>query len=218
MHDVPGYKILDNGEAEHYDRDISHQTRGEELLVFARALGADEVVVPDRMEDGVATARWAKEFGRIADPTFRYLAVAQGAEWEDVLTCIDKLADMDYITSIALPRVLTRADDWVRVELVEYILDVYVGRFEAIHCLGSGHNTQEVKILCDLPVRGIDTSMPLVLGLRELDIEQFPYTKRQEHYFTRRAENDTQRDAIDYNVAVFLEWAKCRQEASPCPL
>jgi hypothetical protein len=164
-----GYKILDNGAAEGElitDPDILHG--------LAEDIGAQEIVLPDAMGDGLATIDMANKFPR--DSRFKYMGVAQGDNPAGCARGI--LCDV-----LALPRIINKNNPWNRWRIADKLKDQID---VPIHCLGQGGWVREPALLAQLPnVRGMDTSLPYVLAHAGLPITEVGmYTgKRPDDYF-----------------------------------
>lgn len=205
-----GYKILDNGEAESFNKEIKEQVRGEELIEAAEMIGADEVVIPDTMRSTEMTLRQARAWRDLADTYhhFKFGAVAQGTTAADIWKCIREFQAMDYVKVLYLPRILCAIDRRARAMIAEEVHELWPGRFE-IHCLGSyGQYLTEPIALSRGPARSIDTSAPVVLGiaLKNISDQNEQYKKRQENYFELRPGRQ-QRAFVHSNAVKYCAWA-----------
>ena len=200
--DVPGFKILDNGANEDFVTDFR------ELQDIAHAWSVDEIVVPDILGDCNATIDLARSFEKYAQPNdFRYVGVAQGRTLSEVVKCITYFEHNEWVSTLALPRVLNTIHKTQRFNLIEPIAKEY--RFDAIHCLGASSWIREVVAIDALGiVRGMDTSLPVVLGLDGRSLADDQYIKRQSGYFDRVVERGSYTWKVIYdNVTRYFEWA-----------
>ncbi|MFY7070261.1 hypothetical protein ACOQFV_30760 [Nocardiopsis changdeensis] len=93
--------IVDNGVF-----DLGRALPAEDLVRAARAVHAEEIILPDVMGDGPATIKASDEAAaRIQDLSdeFRLCAVVHAADDEQWLRCYDHFASCDYAGAIALP-------------------------------------------------------------------------------------------------------------------
>jgi hypothetical protein len=203
-----GHKILDNGAAE------GQTVNFEDLIQTAWTLEVDEIIVPDVPKDFRRTYNTALEFGQqigehVKD--FKYIGVAQGKMLSEVIACINGLSHLDYITGLALPRNICDIDKMQRYFVAQMVEESWPGRFEFIHCLGSSSWLREVVVLTEIPqVRGIDTSMPVKLGLHGITIadhQGYDMAPTKDDYFSIEDIGWNQEQFIDDNVRTYREWA-----------
>lgn len=197
-----GFKILDNGAAEGYSAD--HH----ELHDLGFAWGCDEIVVPDALLDCEATIAMARSFephARVG--TFRYVGVAQGRTLAEVIKCITFFEHCPWITTLALPRGLNKIHKTQRFSLIEPVMKEF--KFEALHCLGASSWVREVVALDSTGVvRGMDTSLPVVLGLDGVSVRDDQYHDRQPDFFNQVVERGSFIWKTIYdNVTTYLDWA-----------
>jgi hypothetical protein len=200
--DVEGFKILDNGAAEGYVADPR------ELHDLGLALGANEIVVPDALEETDATIDLARRFGPYACPDeFSYVGVAQGRTVAEIIKCITFFEHTEWITTLALPRILNNIHKTTRFNLVVPIMKEY--KFNAVHCLGASSWVREVIALADdTEVRGMDTSLPIVMGLAGRSLRD-AYVGRSPGYFDEEVDrNTTKWKVIEDNVRTYFDWAR----------
>ena len=199
--DKNDYIILDNGAAEEFEFGTKH------LFTIANHLGAHEIVVPDALGDTEETLARALAFGRYADPKYRYMGVAQGQSFQEVLKCMNaylEMGSLNYITTIGLPRLLTYQDKRMRVTLAEWIATNHFDATLEFHALGASNWVKEAMVLSDYPcIRGIDTSMPVYMGLEDLSIHTDEYIPRPPEFF----EVSVPTTQADMNCNIYLLWA-----------
>ena len=201
---VEGYKILDNGAAEGSLVDF------DELLIRAAEINADEVIVPDAMGDFTETVTLLHRFTDYAEahPEFRYTAALQGTNTKELILSYESTLDVGYVSNIALPRFMQHIDKHERSLWAKIIRENFDSDVD-IHCLGATSWTREVRELSENGhARGIDTSMPIVLGLAGIRLsESEDYVPRAMDYFHVEA-TDEQKEIILDNVNTYLAWAQ----------
>lgn len=203
--DVNGYKILDNGEAE------GITTPPIRLLNLAHEVEADEIVVPDVIGSFWETVDRVRDFFKIApknNDDFKYMGVVQGHDLASILSCVYYYADMPWITTLGIPRWITKLHKMQRITLIEGLKtgDLF-DRFE-IHALGASPWIREVVALSETGIRGMDTSLPVVLGIDSQPIKEAEYINRQSNYFDIQLDRRSYAWKVAYdNVRTYLEWA-----------
>jgi len=199
------FKILDNGVAEGLPTDPAL------LFQYAQELSVHELVVPDVMGDCDATIDLALDFKKHVRPGFQYMGVAQGKSLAEVIKCATALDKMGYMSTLGIPRVLNRViHKAFRQSFLENVLPRQVFDFVDYHCLGTSEWTREVKALADLnnpKLRGIDTSLPCVMGLIDRRLDEHEYVGRTGDFFGI-IPTDWQFQQCHRNCSLFLEWAK----------
>ena len=204
---LKGYKILDSGSAE------GAPISGRELIEIAWTWEVNEVIVPDvyngHYRDNLDLA---VDFERHIVPDFKYMGAVQGHGIEEVMACLNGFSFLEYITTIGLPRNLNRDNKQDRTFIAQDVIPKWTeGRFESVHCLGCSEWVREVALLSMDGVRGIDTSMPVKLGLdyRYLGgIASYTPSPTTDEYFLADYDlDDLQRGFIERNVELFRTWA-----------
>jgi len=201
------FVILDNGAAEGLEYGAKH------LLTLASDLAISEIVIPDTIGDANETLAQAQYFARYAHPAFKYMFVLQGSTEEEVMFCLKALDNgnmFTYITTIGIPRHFYSIDEGFRVTLTELLIRENFNHKFDIHFLGANAWSKEVKELSYTTkehegFRGIDTSLPIYMGLEELDILIDSYIKRPSDFFTRSDDNPA---VINDNIDTYLNWAR----------
>jgi hypothetical protein len=202
-HEVQGYKILDNGEAEGQRYD------GLTLLDIARAVGATEIVMPDKMGDYRQTMYMTQGFAdKYHVDEFKYIGVVQGENMQEILTCLIQMDDRDYVDVIALPRYICKVTTKLqRIYLAEAAHKL--PNRKPIHCLGSSQWIAEAPALHEQNiVRGMDTSLPINMGLAGQRLGTLaPPAPRPPNYFDIAVDRRTKKwSLIDDNVRNYLKW------------
>lgn len=167
------FLILDNGVAEGVE--ISN----DDLLLIAFQFMVNEVVVPDVLYEWEATVQKARDFATLAQEAFNkfnFVGVVQGRNYGELVQCMNALASMKYITTIAIPRhVETTVGFGTRARLVSF---ASAAHNLPIHLLGTNpHTMQELEAYGDLyrrcNVRGIDTASPYYYAMQGQLINNF---------------------------------------------
>lgn len=209
--DQGDFVILDNGAAEGFIYGAKH------LFTLAEEVGASEIVIPDVIGEANDTLAQAQMFARYAQSEYQYMFVLQGNTTEEVMFCLRALDNgnmFSYITTIGIPRHLYSLGKYFRVSLTEYMIKEHFNDKFEIHFLGANEWIGEVFNLSEMVIgldgfRGIDTSLPIYMGLENLSIRCDDYIERPTDYFTRSDDNP---DMIKSNIKTYLSWA--RYEAS----
>lgn len=197
------FLILDNGAAE------GVKITGDDLLLTAFQFMVNEVVVPDVLYDGEATIQKARGFFSLAQTAteFNYMGVAQGRDYSELMRCIDALASMRYISTIAIPRhVETTVGFGARARLVSHTTSAYK---IPIHLLGTNPSRmQELEAYGDLyrdcNVRGIDTASPYYYAMQGQLLNNFDaHCKRSPSYYTDSIQD---KRLLSNNISTMKEW------------
>ncbi len=149
------------------------------------------------------------------------MAVLQGTTQQEVLACLnffDNAPDMMYITCIGIPRVLNEIKRAFRVQFTEWLIaEQFHNKFQ-FHFLGASPWTREVKALAatveglETPdwdsagFRGIDTSMPIQMGLAGKDINTEAYEPHEGKTGFFEATHDRYPQVMR-NIDYYLRWA-----------
>lgn len=204
--EVGGFKILDNGAAEPSGLVVDPN----ELHEIGISCGVSDIVVPDELSSCDRTIELARAFSRSARPgQFGYIGVAQGNTLAEIIKCVNYFSHCDWITTLALPRILCKMHKMQRYTLVEGLYKEYAQDFPGgFHLLGASEWIREILAIDELGlVRGVDTSLPIVMGLAGWRITD-EYTARRPNYFSEQVDRNTTRwRLIRDNVGTYLEWA-----------
>lgn len=168
-----GYKVLDNGAFE-----LGKSIDLSILLDIAKAINADEIVLPDVFRDKEETIKRTEEAIRKVDyykkkgllrPNVKLMAVPQGNDLYEWLTCFETFMRNPKIDVIAINRDSARFYG-SRLETLKH---VYAGIIAAspeikkeYHLLGMQDNIHEAKIVAEkYPwVRSIDSCFPYLIA------------------------------------------------------
>lgn len=155
------YLMLDNGVAEGSMSDFIH------LLAAARAMGVQEVVLPDVMRDMDKTLRAAASVFYHAFENrrqYRFMLVCQGTTVSECFQTAERAMNMfpGIIDVFGIPRHILSVHPDARLRIAQKLRDKF--RHIPIHLLGTHpEHTFEIKdcrnSYADLDIRGFDTSL-----------------------------------------------------------
>lgn len=203
--DCIGYKILDNGLVEGQQHD------GTELNDMARAVGASCIVVPDTYRNATDTIEKVRHFEKHhVNEDLDYMGVIQGLTLDEVVKCIYFYDHTEWITHIAIPRILCDMHKMQRVTLVETMIDMQTkGDLRPdleFHALGASPWVKEALMLNEAGCHGMDTSLPVVLGLTGTGLDEV-YKTRQPTFM----DADLDRNSLNWRITIdncirYLGW------------
>jgi len=202
------FKMLDNGAYE------SPAVSWSDLIRLGKLLAVDEIVVPDVIGNSGATQRLAWEFKQFLELSedateFQWMGVAHGKNMGEVISCIQTMAQLDYVTTLALPRIIADTiHPHIRYNIMNTpnLLDMIVEGFPGgVHCLGASKFIKEPILLADTPVRSIDTCMPAKMTLYGQDISTGSYVNRPSNFWKLRYEADLG-SLPEINHGKYSEW------------
>lgn len=202
-----GYKIVDNGAAEGEMLDNAG------LIEFAQVVQAHEVVMPDVIGDPQGTLEAVQAFTPFAlrHTGFNYMGVVHGHNFEDIVTLLKLYAQLPFVTTIGIPRVLAKTmdDKQARLSVLNEIgQDMFtLARFQ-FHLLGAYDWIEEPKYTPRW-VRSIDTSMPGVLAMAGIRITNSAAVgiRRQDNYFEWVPDPDGLM-LCSHNIETYREWCR----------
>jgi hypothetical protein len=221
------YWILDNGVAEDIHVD------GEMLAGLANVCYADELVLPDVMGDCDATIEASREFVRNVLGRFSFMktpvlaGVVQGKNFSEWMKCVNAYFFLpefkSTVKTLMFPRCMntTESGPHTRFHFLQAMFnskwwtDLAALKTVQVHCLGASSWVREVVALSDLPIRSMDTSLPIVLGLDGIDIRTGLYAKRQSDFFDVRSIPANLWTVINDNCRTYLDWANHDRDTSP---
>jgi len=154
-HERGDFIIVDNGAAE---RDTPPFTK---IVDAANAIGADEIIMPDRLGDREATAELLKQHASQVQPT-RRMVVPQGRSVDEWFQSLEELTAIARFTTIGVPKHLEQVPGGRHAVLGRLVLLGYSNMYQ-IHLLGiGGIPKQEVEAYSGYTfVRGWDTGAPI---------------------------------------------------------
>ncbi len=200
---IDGYKILDNGAAE------GALIEDDELIDRAFAIEADEIVIPDVMQDTNETIARCRSFRMLRkrhQEQFRFTGVIQGKTSAELIKCFYFYEGEPNVNVLAVPRnINTREIPNARYAFITAIADETT---RPIHCLGAtSYNPLEPILLSSLKrVRSLDTCAPISTGYYAQSIKD-PSPGRQLNYFDLPAPDLIQEKWIYDNIGTYFEWA-----------
>lgn len=155
------YKIMDNSLIE-----CGNAMSIDDVIAAAERCQADEVILPDVLNNGVQTflnimsaLRKLHKMDKIK--TFRWMAVCQGKTLNDFEMCFSTLCDTPEIHCIGIPKVASRFFDIGRPGL-EYL---WQNCSKEIHLLGVAKNLIELtQYKHPAKIRSVDTCIPALLS------------------------------------------------------
>jgi hypothetical protein len=206
------YVIVDNGAAE------GSTVSDADLIIAARNMSANEVVVPDVMRDCEGTINRVRDFlDRKSHwsglPPLRFMLVVQGLDWHEVQRSIDHYMNTYDNPVLGIPRhfLTTLADVEARIHVLKYIARRW-GEDTRVHLLGTNPVwPKEVKTIGkEFPwVRGVDSSMPYNYAIAGFRIDAPDvHMNRPGAYFTADWTGKIDNDTLSYNIDTFLSWAR----------
>jgi hypothetical protein len=215
------YVIMDNGLAE------GHIIEPMDLRTAALKVMAKEIVAPDVMRDGAETVKAVRKyFTAISLESaieVKYMGVAQGITVTEFQNCIEKLAGLQPIKVIGIPRHMleTVRKKPCRIDLANWINNTYPDRFE-VHFLGTNASvwTGEVRAAAKYSpfVRSVDTSMPFTYAIANESLATTTANIiRPDGYFKIDWSRRVSASLIRKNIQTLMEWADAtgsRSEAS----
>jgi hypothetical protein len=157
------YIIMDNGACE------GSLVGGATLMEAAKAVDAQEVVVPDVLDDAEATVRTAIEFVHTFRKEFQkrsLMVVPHGHSDEEWLWCADQLLRRlpDWEPVIGLPKRQDYNHNGEGRRALAKFLHVEHPEVR-VHLLGSGRNLRrDLNTLGDYGVRSMDSAAPFALA------------------------------------------------------
>lgn len=150
------FTILDNGAAE-YGESLPF----DEVVSFGEAIGVDEIVMPDALQDGPRTVKLTEMYLDLVPQRNRFV-VPQGKSWAEWDHCLRYLVTMGCRT-IGIPKMYEEFPDG-RARALKFIIDYNYHLTHDIHLLGcyKDPQTEIHSALKAYPwIRGIDTGAPI---------------------------------------------------------
>jgi len=189
------FVILDNGVIE-----TGRPMSIESIITKADMIGAQEIILPDVLEDAEATLDAVCETIEYARSHYKgkLMAVPQGKTFEEWIDCAKLMLEMD-VDTIGIPKRLTKiAGRDGRLNALRELAWSLRGR--DVHLLGCWENPIECTMIqraADnkqiVPIRGVDSAIPYVYARDDMLISQGP-----------RPSGDIKFSAHDANFAKLL--------------
>ena len=191
----------------------------EKFAKYVEELKPTYYIVPDVLEDGYQTMLDFNNFvKKYPDLPGLRIGVVQGKTYDELVDCYRYMSDnadyiaisFDYSYYIATGRGKTKLERWStgRQRLIrDFIREGIWNNQKPHHLLGCSLAT-EFRHYSDIPsIRSVDTSNPVVAGLKELryngnlGLKDKPSIKLADLIDTKV--NDDQREMIEYNTGCF---------------
>jgi hypothetical protein len=199
------YVILDNSAHEQLEGQTVDQ-----LLLAARKIRPNEVVLPDRLFFGEDTLERSMEASirfRRETPEIKQMGVPQGRTSQEWLNCLVGLKDIG-VDTIGVSKDYETWDGGL-FRLVSLVQSLGFSP-KQIHLLGWGRELDQLDVLAD-EVRGVDSAKPLVYALSGVELpcpitrDNVPtYPRRRSNYFYEEGPfDDTFFQRATHNIGVF---------------
>jgi len=187
--------LLDNGTAER------EMVTLDELIDVACAVGATEIILPDKKGDPETTIVWAeRSLERLREiDTMIVLHGNSEDEWEVTLRWV---VENRYRGSIGLPKYIDSEGPETRIHLLDFIGDTSVRSSNHVHLLGLHGNPIGAcaEFRQRFPwVRSIDTAAPLACAQKDLRIEAVVHAPSLDW------DAEAPHSVVMHNVSKFLE-------------
>jgi hypothetical protein len=200
FHDVDAYIIMDNSTVE-----LGHPVDTDVMLVACAAVPADVVVLPDTIRDAEATIRdcviYSLEWGKAKLGPF--MVVPQGETWTELCACAQTLSYLPNISAWGVGR-FVQAVLGSRIPFTWWLRNITLD--PTIHMLGfSDHVHDDIRAMHMPCVAGIDSAVPIRMGLAEIGLDAFIKTPPRGDYWETASEVT---ELVRYNLAVARSWAE----------
>jgi hypothetical protein len=202
------YIVLDNGAAE--GKLVSNSMLLEWVDEYQDVL--NEVVAPDVLYDFESTKNLTEDFVNELNDDINVMGVAQGSSWPEVFQCIEWMAQHPRITTLGIPKHLTKTLNHRYARLIltaDLIKRERQEDFpEGFHFLGATEWIKEPRALSGLPgVRSMDTSLAALAALRHMSvIDLSERIERTDTFFQYPLSYHTIRWLIT-NQGIYQRWA-----------
>jgi len=157
--------MVDNGAAE-FGKSIGM----DDIVTAAEGIGADEIIVPDVLDDSEATIALAKEtYWRI--PMMKRAIVPQGHDWVSWFHCLTELVSLGCQT-ICIAKRYERLPGG-RVRALQILADNHMLLNHHIHLLGFDQDpiAEVCSALSFYPdIRGVDSAAPIAYAQKGMEI------------------------------------------------
>lgn len=141
------------------------------------------------------------------------MMVAQGKDWRESCRSVAQIATdpkFMYVTTIGIPRLINAGDRHARFKVAKFIAQEGFNRALEVHFLGASNPLDEVGYLHETGVgRGIDTSAPVYMGMKERLIIKHEYVNRPNDYFMMSKDTNE----LKLNIDTYLKWAQYDRDA-----
>lgn len=184
----------------------------------------DEIVAPDVMgktdDTLIAAGNFCLEFDKTwpgsSGPNIAGVVQGQGVqEWIKCINAYMSWPVFHRVTTLMFPRCMnSEASPRTRYHFLQGMFNsswwaemLRDNKWPAVHCLGASSWVREVVALSELPIRGMDTCLPVALGLEGVSVKRGIYIKRQPDYFGIKSVDQALLEVIDDNCRIYREWA-----------
>ncbi len=138
-------------------------------LVLAVQIGANEIVLPDYINDKVKTIhavnKTLKGIPESIKKEFSFMAVIQGHNFTELIKCYEEFSKNPEINTIGIPYAINKLskNKYERIRLVNYLIDSHKWNLNKPHHLLGMDNLDEVKH--QKAVRGVDSRYAVIQAL-----------------------------------------------------
>ncbi len=172
----------------------------ETMLTAIETVISDYVVMPDYLGQSLMTLEACRSFVEVIDKTNPHplMAVPQGTNIEEVMYCAEQLARLNHVCAWGIPRHLTESLG-TRLMVTDSLTRAFPQM--SIHQLGFSSNLLDDFECTKMPnVMGIDSAMPIWLGLQSKSIESYlvNHPSRPEDYWETAHESNS---FVEMNLA-----------------
>ena len=163
-HERGDFIIIDNGAAEHAGLPF------DQVLDAAERVGADEICMPDVLDDGPATVRATLEAAHLVPPRKRML-IPQGKTWEEWVECLQQIEEIGG-RSIGIAKRYEALPSG-RACALGFIHGLGLTRKYDIHLLGFYEDPlRELSHIRArrMPIRGVDSGAPVAYAQHNMEL------------------------------------------------
>lgn len=209
-HHFGDYIILDNSIIE-----LGSALDINQVLIAAKEIGADEIILPDVFQDGEATIKTVKEALKVLpdECPYKLMAVPQGKTLDEWLDCYFQLMEMTEprkIDVIGIPKVTSSFITGGRAWLCNYLdQNKWYDPKVEYHLLGIWDNPIEILYESRFKwIRGVDSCIPILCGQHGIEFHE-----QRGLLVPRPSDPMNFHDAVDpfphiieANIAKILQW------------
>lgn len=205
------------------DNSIIEKGAASSLIAIDRAaqlIQPDEIVLGERWHDAKGTLTEIENGIRFAEAhgwQCSLLAVPQGETLDEWLWCFERILQIDRVETIGVPRLLENFHPQGRYGVLRVLEERYKDKLngKALHLLGLGGNPLEVAYAAhlQLPIRGVDSSVPVWFGLLGIPFDPqlgFPYGRNGIPAVDFEWSDTKHHAVVQHNIRVVNRW--CRKE------
>lgn len=164
--DFKGYKVLDNSLIE-----LGGSVELQRVLSAAQEIRANEIILPDKFQDGPGTVKLVKEsidelreLGKLGD--YSIMAVAHGSIVEEWVWCFRTLSEIPEVNVIGIPKITAKLQPGGRPALES----IWKNSPKVIHLLGLWYAWNELASYLDADrIRSVDTCQAAFLAKYRMD-------------------------------------------------